>query len=138
MATEQKIEEKSALSPETETATETPSAEKPVAEKPEKVPEQQAEQVKPLERSTGDQEIAKPTAKPKIAASSQVRLKDMQRMSRQNQIKMLCELAFQEGLDEAIKTAKSLDNAYVLDEFHDTLVDELYQRLVAENQLKKL
>jgi uncharacterized protein (DUF3084 family) len=130
---EQKIEDKSAL----ET-----SLEKEVAEekKQERVIEKRVEKpTRETETVTQEKEAAKTEQMPapKVGASAQVRLNDLHKMSRQNQVKRLCQLAFEQGLDEAIKTAKDLDNAYVLDEFHDTLVDELYKRLVSENKLKK-
>ncbi|OIP77534.1 MAG: hypothetical protein CO002_03895 [Candidatus Portnoybacteria bacterium CG_4_8_14_3_um_filter_44_10] len=55
----------------------------------------------------------------------------------QNQVKFLCDLAFQKGLDFAIQTARNLDNPYVLDAFHDALVDELYKRLVTERKIEE-
>lgn len=56
----------------------------------------------------------------------------------QNQVKSLCNLAFQKGLDFAIQTARNLNNPYVLDAFHDALVDELYKRLVAERKIDEV
>ncbi len=55
----------------------------------------------------------------------------------QNQVKSLCDLAFQKGLDFAIQTARNLNNPYVLDAFHDALVDELYKRLVIERKIEE-
>jgi len=49
-------------------------------------------------------------------------------IDRENQVKKLCELAFEKGLDFAIEAAKKLDNTYVLDELHDTLVDKLREK----------
>ena len=105
-------------------------------QKPEVQLEQPAE--KTAERLEPEEAPEAKIATPKVGAAPQVRLNDLRKMSRQNQVKMLCKLAFEQGLEEAIKTAKTLDNAYVLDEFHDTLADQLYKRLVAENKLKKL
>jgi hypothetical protein len=56
----------------------------------------------------------------------------------QNQVKALCNLAFQKGLDFAIQTARNLNNPYVLDAFHDALVDELYRRLIEERKIEKI
>ena len=53
----------------------------------------------------------------------------------QNQVKSLCNLAFQKGLDFAIQTARNLNNPYVLDAFHDALIDELYKRLITERKI---
>ncbi|MCD6528395.1 hypothetical protein J7K44_02035 [bacterium] len=59
-------------------------------------------------------------------------------LNKEDQVKTLCNLAFQKGLDFAINVAKSLNNPYVLDEFHDRLVDEFYQRLIEEGKLEKI
>ena len=48
---------------------------------------------------------------------------------RQRQVKILADLAMEKGVHYAVATARKIDNAYVLDELHDTLVDELYEEL---------
>lgn len=63
------------------------------------------------------------------------RLKDL---DRENQVKELCHLALQKGVDFAVEVAKGLDDAYVLDELHDSLVDELHKKLIEQGKLKKL
>jgi hypothetical protein len=77
-----------------------------------------------------------PSAPPSVQVQEQVQ--QLKNLDRQNQIKTLCDLALQKGLDFAVEVARNLDNAYVLDEFHDTLVDELYKKLVEKGELKKL
>lgn len=62
----------------------------------------------------------------------------LKRMNKEDQIKTLCQLAFKKGLDFSINLAKALDNAYVLDKFHDSIVDELYKKLVETGQLESL
>ena len=59
-------------------------------------------------------------------------------VNRQNQIKMLCDLAFEKGIDVAIEEAKKLDSPYILDEFHDSLVDELREKLIEKGKLEKI
>jgi len=56
----------------------------------------------------------------------------------QNQVNTLCELAFQKGLEEAIKAARSLNDPYILDEFHDTLVDKFYKQLVERKKIEEV
>ena len=58
-------------------------------------------------------------------------------VNRQNQIKMLCDLAFEKGIDVAIEEAKKLDSPYILDEFHDALVGELYKQLIEQGKLEQ-
>ena len=65
-------------------------------------------------------------------------IKRISSLDKEDQVKTLCNLAFQKGLDFAINVAKSLNNPYVLDEFHDRLVDEFYQRLIEEGKLEKI
>ena len=136
---EHKIEELESVEKKYDSIEEEKIEHKPVAEqKPEAGLETQFEKEQKETQLEAEKESAQIKATSKVGASSQVRLNDYKKMSRQNQVKMLCQLAFEQGLDEAVKTAKSLDNAYVLDEFHDTLIDELYKRLISENKLKKL
>lgn len=52
------------------------------------------------------------------------------------QVKTLCELAFQKGVEAALKAAQELNNPYILDEFHDALVDQLYDRLISEKKIE--
>ncbi|MEA3292896.1 MAG: hypothetical protein U9P88_00210 [Patescibacteria group bacterium] len=65
-------------------------------------------------------------------------IKKLKKLDRQNQVKKLCDLSFQNSLDFVIKIAKGLDNDYVLDEFHDTLVDKLREKLIKSGKLKEL
>lgn len=57
---------------------------------------------------------------------------------KERQIKLLTDLAFKKGLSHSVEVARRLDNPYLLDEFHDVIVDELYNKLVEEGKLKKL
>jgi len=63
---------------------------------------------------------------------------DNKNANHQNQIKMLCDLAFEKGIDVAIEEAKKLDNPYILDEFHDSLVDELREKLIEKGKLERI
>lgn len=56
-------------------------------------------------------------------------LKRLKNMPRESQIKFLTEIVYQKGLDRAIAAVRHLDDPYLLDLLHDTLVDELYQKL---------
>ncbi|MFH1937938.1 MAG: hypothetical protein ABIJ60_00145 [Patescibacteria group bacterium] len=63
---------------------------------------------------------------------------DNKDVNRQNQIKMLCDLAFEKGIDVAIEEARKLDSPYILDEFHDSLVDELREKLIEKGKLERI
>ena len=56
----------------------------------------------------------------------------------ENQVKLLTDLALEKGVSHAIEVAKRLDNPYLLDELHDALVDELYNKLVEKGELKAI
>jgi sRNA-binding protein len=62
----------------------------------------------------------------------------VQTIDSQNQVQALCQLAFQKGLDEAIKAAKSLNDSYIMDEFHDALVDKFYKQLVEQKKIEEV
>ncbi len=54
----------------------------------------------------------------------------------QGQIKELVDLAFEKGIAHAIEKAKSIGDPFLLDKFHDTLINELYQELVEKEHKK--
>lgn len=54
---------------------------------------------------------------------------------RQRQVKILADLAMEKGVHYAVAMAKKMESAYVLDELHDTLVDELYEELKSRGLL---
>ena len=112
-------------------------SEKAVEQKPEVVPEQKLEAEPSLEEKLEEkkEEAPTPTAPP---AKVQQQVKELEKLDRENQIKALTDLALQKGVDFAVEVAKKLDSAYTLDEFHDTLVDQLYNKLTEQGKLKKL
>lgn len=50
----------------------------------------------------------------------------------------LVNLAFNKGLAEAVKKVSKMNNAALLDAFHDVLVDQLYDVLVERGKLEKV
>ena len=58
-------------------------------------------------------------------------------MDKPKQVKALVVLSFKKGIRHAIAVAEKLNNPYLLDELHDTLVDELYNELIKNKKLKK-
>lgn len=133
---EQKIEEK-AETPAKRPAQELQPEDKVFElEKAEGILEQKAEPEQlPTETKPA---TAKPSVQTALPAKVQDQVKDLKKLDRQNQVKTLSDLALTKGVDYAIKVAKELDNAYALDEFHDTLVDQLYKQLTEQGKLKKL
>lgn len=47
----------------------------------------------------------------------------------EEEINSLIEMAFEDGIEKAIKKARKLNNPYILDEFHDKLLEELKKRV---------
>jgi len=57
---------------------------------------------------------------------------------KERQVELLIQMAFDKGVVEAVEIAKNLNNPHLLDEFHDTLVDNLYNKLVEQGKLKQV
>lgn len=56
----------------------------------------------------------------------------------QANLQELVDVAFNHGIASAIKTAQKMNNPYILDAFHDLLVDKLYDELVKRHRLEEL
>ncbi len=80
--------------------------------------------------------IQKKTLPPKKASTKKA--KQIKEEKKERQIKLLTDLAFEKGVTHATEVARKLDDAYILDEFHDSLTDELYNYLVEQQKLKRL
>ena len=59
-------------------------------------------------------------------------------LEKNQQLKNLVDLAFQKGITYAADVARELDSAYLMDEFHDTLVDQLHKELVEKGKLEEI
>ena len=59
-------------------------------------------------------------------------------LAKKEQLDELTRIAFDEGIAKAVAIAKKLENPYLLDEFHDSLMDELHQHLVSEGKLEEI
>lgn len=80
-----------------------------------------------------------PAAPPVIpAGEAKIKAKELKLLGEEEQIKHLSDLAFHKGIGHAVEVAQNLDNPYLLDKFHDTVVDRLYQELVKRGMLKKI
>lgn len=51
-------------------------------------------------------------------------------MSEDRQVNYLVDMALEEGLEPAIKLAENIGSPFVLDEFHDILIDRLWEILI--------
>ncbi len=60
-------------------------------------------------------------------------------IQRQNEILQdLVNIAFHTGIVHAVNKAKSLNDPYILDAFHDLLADRLYDELIKRGKLKDM
>ena len=66
------------------------------------------------------------------------KIQELQEQPKERQIQILTEMALEKGVVYAVEIAKNLDSPYLLDEFHDVLVDQLYNKLVEEGKLEKI
>lgn len=117
-----------------------------IAEMRRQLAEKKAE-IKPIEKGSeifiepaqeGEKDIEKSeSATAGQARATQTTTQVSQSADAIKQVKVLCDLAFQKGVDVALKAAQELNNPYVLDEFHDVLVDELYERLIKEKKIER-
>lgn len=98
-----------------------------------------SEKQKEILRQAVSERIQK--TQPVPPAQQQVVVQKVQQIraeSKERQIQLLTDLAFEKGIPHAIEVAKRLENPYLLDEFHDALVDELYNKLIEEGKLKQI
>lgn len=108
----------------------------------EKIPEteivSETPETKPRERPPVSEEET-PSAPAPVSADepeTEEETKKIQNLDKKRQVKALTDLAFEKGLNHAIKVAKNLNDAFILDEFHDQLVDKFYKELLAKGKLK--
>jgi len=57
---------------------------------------------------------------------------------KERQVELLIQMAMDKGIIESVVIAKNLDNPYLLDEFHDALIDHFYNELVKRGKLKQI
>ena len=80
---------------------------------------------------------APPAATPMPPPAAAPKKDDLKNLTEDRQMKILIDLAFQQGIDKAVNAAKATGDAYLIDKFHDTLVDELRQQLIERGKLKE-
>ncbi len=130
---------------------ETPKIHEEIVELEKKLAEKKKELAEKKEVEKPDKEIIKevlkektempqaPKVKPTAVPSSVIKTtKRIKAKSKERQVQLLTDLAFEKGVIHATGVAKGLDDPYILDEFHDTLVDELYDYLIKQGKLKQL
>lgn len=131
---------------------ETPKLKEEVSELEKRLAEKKQELAREEEADKHDKELIKEIIKEKIekpappkvtqvTPSPKVVVKKAKKLKtekKERQIQLLIDLAFEKGVVHATEVAKKLEDPYILDEFHDTLVDELYNYLVEQGKLKQI
>ena len=118
-----------------------PKVEKIEKPKEEKVPMAEPSRIldpEDIGKKPVEQEVVPSAPASKLSSKVSTQIKKLKELDKKNQVKELCKLSFSEDLDFAVNVAEGLNNAYILDEFHDALVDELYDKLIEKGTLKKM
>ncbi|MDP3963258.1 MAG: hypothetical protein Q8Q39_02055 [bacterium] len=70
----------------------------------------------------------------------ETKIQELKTYEADKQLKALVEIAFERSVYDAVDIARRLDDAYLLDEFHDTLADDekLHKRLVETGKLEEV
>lgn len=69
------------------------------------------------------------------AARVQQKADDIREKEHHEQVEALMEIALTKGILEAVHVARHLNNPHLLDDFHDILVDEYYEKLVQARKI---
>jgi len=101
----------------------------------EKTKENIQEQSKPTSPSSTQAQVATDDEDKKSLKKD---AEELRSLDTAGQVKKLTFLAFEKGIGHSIKVARSLNDAYLLDELHDRLRGELHQELVGKGKLKDI
>ncbi|MEK7453241.1 MAG: hypothetical protein AAB614_03330 [Patescibacteria group bacterium] len=66
------------------------------------------------------------------------KLSEQELLKQQAILQGLVNIAFNDGLAIAISNAQKMNDPYVLDAFHDLLIDKLYEELIKRGKLKEV
>lgn len=78
--------------------------------------------------------ISSASREDEMTEEEKISLQEIRGMSKKDQLEVLLNVALKKGVASSIKIARSLNNAYILDELHDNLVDKLYSELIEKGQ----
>ncbi len=82
--------------------------------------------------------VVLPSSPPQSSVVAPAPAEELKSLDRDRQLKILVDLAFQQGINKAVEADKATESPYLIDEFHDTLVDQLRQQLIEKGKLKEL
>ena len=69
-------------------------------------------------------------------AHAQQKADDLREKEHHEQVEALVEIALTKGILEAVRVARHLENSHLLDDFHDMLIDEYYDKLLQSRTIK--
>ena len=78
-----------------------------------------------------------PSAPPSQIPSDKAQDDPLAGLDHRDQIEELAAIAFSKGIVEAVTIARRANNPHLLDEFHDALVDRLYEYLIQEGVIER-
>lgn len=89
------------------------------------------------EKYSGEFKVAPPAPLPPPPRSPTAKLQDSAaRSRREEEIQTLIRVSFEKGVRAAADIAKR-ENPWLLDELHDRLIDEYYQKLIQSKQISE-
>lgn len=104
--------------------------------------EKLAEKKRELEKGYAPKEKMEPRPAPASVPAAPRRpappVKKQGIMEKNPKVKSLVDMAFHEGVAKAIEEAKKTNDPYLIDAFHDALIDEVYDLLLKEGLLKEM
>lgn len=69
------------------------------------------------------------------AAQAKAKADNLREKEHREQVEALVEIALTKGVLEAAQVARHLGNPHLLDDFHDMLIDEYYEKLLLSRQI---
>lgn len=96
------------------------------------------EVVREVLRDTQSEEPLLPPATSQTISDDDAKAKagELEEKKHHEVIEELVKIAFSKDLASALKVAESFKNPHIVDEFHDILADEYYQKLIDARKLK--
>jgi hypothetical protein len=70
-----------------------------------------------------------------VFVSKRISVSELKKLPKLKQLDILVGLALKESLAVAIYLARQLNNPYILDEFHDVLIDRFYEELIKRGRI---
>ncbi len=110
-------------------------AEKEAKKERETIPEAIKEKLKFFSREKKGIAISRPPAAVAQINDDAVRIK---KLEAEQQVRKLTELAIHKGIYYAIEVVRQIDDPYLIDRFHDALINDYFEKLVASKKLKRI